>query len=135
MDQGYRYAIVFMEKDPTVRIQKVSADTDFLLFSQQTVRGYIECVYPRNLERPYVMLVNDCGLLMGQGVNPVGCWLYGTYDHGELIVGPVVICKQVMTDDGPDIDFFDDYEEVKGLVNKLGKWIMRAKAYGKYIGL
>lgn len=48
------------------------------------------------------MLVNDEGLLRGMTMNPTASALYG-----ELIVGPAVIMKEVMTEDGPDVGGLD----------------------------
>lgn len=76
----------------------------------KAVGGHIEHVRPRGLEDPYCMVVNEEGRLRGLPVNPIGSYLYGTYDHGEPIVGDIVIMKEGFTDGEPDIVGLDDLD-------------------------
>ena len=117
MEQGY--CIVLPEKQNAHRVKYVQ-DVDLLRYCQQAVKGHIEIVHPRYLYHPYVMLVNDTGLLQNMESNPVASYLYGTQDHRSPIVGPAVILKEVVTDDGPDLCFIDQDETLR-LVIELGK--------------
>lgn len=45
-------------------------------------------------------------------------YLYGTQDHGSSIVGPAVILKEVITDDGPNLAVLD-WDEACSLVIEL----------------
>jgi len=63
----------------------------------------IEAVHPVHLPKPYVMIVDESGMLNRRPVNPIGSALYGTNIHGWPIVGPALIMKEAMTIDGPDI--------------------------------
>ena len=56
--------------------------------------GYMEIVRPRGLPRPFVMLVNEEGRLMGLPVNPIGCYWYQS--DVDPIVGNIVIMKEGM---------------------------------------
>ena len=64
------------------------------------VGGHIEIVYPRYLPAPYVMIVNEEGLLEGLPQNAFGCSVYGTREHGHPIVGNVVLMKEGVNEDG-----------------------------------
>lgn len=65
--------------------------------------GSIEHLVPRRLERPYCMIVNGEGEMLGLPKNGAGCLLYETDEHGVPILGDVVILKDVWTSDGVEI--------------------------------
>lgn len=117
MDQGY--TVLLYEGKNGHQVMHAE-DVDLLRYCQQTVRGHIETVYPKGLKRPYLMVVNYEGRLRNMEINPVASYLYGTQNHGEPIVGPAMILKQIMTDDGPDIGFLTQDEAIH-LVIRLGK--------------
>ena len=52
-------------------------------------------------------------------LNIMGSLWYGTLEHGHPIVGDIVVLKQGMTDDGPDIVGLeeDDIRKIKQIVN------------------
>lgn len=79
----------------------------------KAVGGYIECTFPdpaRMSNGRYYMIVNEDGLLKGLPVNLYGCYLYGTDQHGNPIVGNVVIMKPGFRDGVPDIVGLTDVE-------------------------
>lgn len=78
------------------------------------VGGWIENVHPRGLSSPYCMIVNEEGLLRDLPYNAVGSFLYETRKHGSPILGDIVIMKEGMTPEGPDIIGLSD-DEVKTL--------------------
>lgn len=79
------------------------------------VGGYIEHVHPKHLPEPYCMIVDEEGLLKEQPVlNLVGSVLYGTPEHGQPIVGDVVIMKDGFDNGEPDIVGLSD-EDVSRL--------------------
>lgn len=108
------------------RVDYVDGGSDWnsLLYYQIAVRGHIEIVRPKHLPAPYVMLVNEEGLLKNMDLNPLACWLYGTQEHGSPIVGPAVIVKEVMTDDGPDLAPLEveDLDSVLTVLWKAKAW-------------
>ena len=77
----------------------------------EAVGGTIELVRPRGLARPFVMIVNDEGLLLELPLNRLGSILYETHKHGSPIVGNIVIMKEGMTSRGPDIIGLKPQEE------------------------
>lgn len=72
--------------------------------------GYIEPVHPRGLDEPFVMLVNDEGLLMNKPLNMIGSYLYKTHEHGVPIVGNIIIMKEGYRNGEPDIIGLSEYE-------------------------
>ncbi len=57
------------------------------------------------LAAPYCLLIDEEGLLRDEHpeINWIASFWYGANVHGNPIVGDVVIMKNAMTDDGPDI--------------------------------
>ena len=86
----------------------------------EAVGGTIELVRPRGLARPFVMIVNDEGLLLDLPLNRLGSILYETQKHGSPIVGNVVIMKEGWTCDGMDILGLEPHEE-EALMDDLRK--------------
>lgn len=70
---------------------------------ESTLGGWIEVVHPRGLDWPYVMLVNEEGLLHDLPMNMVGSFLYKTHEHGCPIVGNVILMADGYRDGEPDI--------------------------------
>lgn len=78
---------------------------------QSYVNGYIEIVRPVFLRKPYVMVVNECGLLHHLDLNEIGSILYGYQIHCNPIVGDVVFVKEGLNDAGePDLLGLTDHE-------------------------
>lgn len=88
------------------------------------VGGYIEIVHPVGLKRPFVMIVNEEGMLQGLELNAFGSVLYGTLTHGHPIVGDIVIMKTGFTEEGPDIIGLEDQETVE-LFNLFTNMLVR----------
>lgn len=85
------------------------------------VGGYIEHVKPARLRHPYCMIVNEGGRLLDLPLNYVGSYFYGTDQHGEPIVGNIVIMKDGYRNGEPDIVGLDDseVERVKYTISTL----------------
>jgi len=97
----------------------------------EAVDGWIEIVRPSGLKSPYVMIVDDEGLIKKLPENTVGSILYGTQSHGSPIVGTIVIMKEGWTDEGKDLLGLSD-EEITQLTNELVKLFQLAgKTYTK----
>ena len=77
------------------------------------VGGYIEHVKPARLRHPYCMIVNEEGRLLDLPLNYVGSYFYGTDQHGEPIVGNIVIMKGGYRGGEPDIVGLNDVEAVQ----------------------
>lgn len=93
---------------------------DMLHDLQGFVHGYIEVVHPVNLREPYLMVVNECGLIDAMPINYmpinyIASLLYGSRQHAQIICGPAVICKEVWTEDGPDLGPLEESDLVSVL--------------------
>ena len=87
----------------------------------QTVAGYIEIVHPRYLPRPYMLVINEEGKLIDLPINKTGSVLYGCdIDHGEPIVGDLVIMKDGYVNGEPDIVGLDD-EDIPRILSLLAR--------------
>ena len=86
----------------------------------KVVGGYIEIVHPVNLNDPYVMIVNEEGLLHQLPMNVYGSFLYGLLSHGQPIVGTVVFMKEGYRDGEPDIVGLTD-EEAADMMQQIIK--------------
>ena len=74
---------------------------------------YVELVHPEALPWPYVMVVDEEGLMKDEpSLNVIGSYLYGTYKHGSPIVGNAVIMKEQETDEGVDLAWLTGPEVV-----------------------
>ena len=85
------------------------------------VGGYIEHVKPARLRHPYCMIVNEEGRLLDLPLNYVGSYFYGTDQHGEPIVGNIVIMKDGYRGGEPDIVGLNDIEaeQIKDVIIDL----------------
>lgn len=84
-------------------IRRVEYDPPHYDVIQKAVGGWYEHVHPVGLDRPYSMMVNEEGLLLGLPVNQLGSKLYGTPLHGQPIVGDVVFLKDGYDGGEPDV--------------------------------
>ena len=87
------------------KMQFKDYSTPVLNSISKEVDGYIEIVRPKYLPEGFCMVVNDEGLLRNLPLNQIACFLYGTPEHGQPIVGNVVILREAFVDDG--LDFVD----------------------------
>ena len=87
----------------------------------KTVGGWIEVVHPKLLPAPYCMIVNEEGRLLDLPLNYVGSYFYGTDQHGEPIVGNIVIMKDGYRGGEPDIVGLNDVEaeQIKDVIIDL----------------
>ena len=115
MDNYYQTGVYYIQVDPhsTIELHHCQ-ERDFFHYCQEAVEGMVEVVYPQSLPKGYLMLVNESGLLQHKEINPVGSVLYG-----DMIVGTIVLAKQIWTDDGPDIGGLESEEEVDALIHVI----------------
>lgn len=85
------------------------------------VGGYIEHVHPMRLARPLCMIVNEEGRLLDLPLNHIGSFFYGTDQHGEPIVGNIVVMKDGYRGGEPDIVGLNDVEaeQIKDVIVDL----------------
>ena len=74
---------------------------------------YVEVVHPEGLPGPYLMIVDEEGLMKDRpSLNVIASYLYGTHKHGQPIVGNAVIVKEVITGEGYDLSWLTESEEL-----------------------
>lgn len=83
-------------------IRRVEYDPPHYDVIKEAVGGWYEHVHPMGLDRPYSMMVNEEGLLLGLPMNRLGSELYGTPKHGQPIVGDIVFLKDGYHGGEPD---------------------------------
>lgn len=86
----------------------------------------IEVVHPKRLPYPYLLVIDESGLLKGLSVNPLASVLYETDKHGYPILGTALLMKEAMTSDGPDIVSLEesDIKPITAIVNAaVDMWI------------
>ena len=83
-------------------IHRVEYDPPHYDVIKEAVGGWYEHVHPMGLDRPYSMMVNEEGLLLGLPMNRLGSELYGTPKHGQPIVGDIVFLKDGYHEGEPD---------------------------------
>lgn len=113
--------IIEIDTDCNLEILEIQGDIGS--FIRDRLGGYMEIVHPKRLDPPYVMIVDEEGLLKDLPENFVGCWLYETDKHGVPIVGKILIAKiQRLPDGDLDIAGLTD-EEIADLkvIRKEGK--------------
>lgn len=96
-----------------------SGSTSLLQFCYDEIGcSCIETVHPRRLPNPYVMIIDESGLLKELPVNPLASVLYETDRHGWPIFGTALLMKEAITIDGPDIVSLDedDIEAIKAII-------------------
>lgn len=90
------------------------------------VGGWIEVVHPRGLEWPYCFICNEEGFLRDLPLNPIGCVWYRTAEHGNPIVGNIVVMKEGITEEGPDIIGLmpEEIEKIKAMALEISNGLI-----------
>jgi len=111
--------VIICRTDGTVTDMALPEERDFRWYAEQIGTDIIQTVYARGLKEPYFFLCDEEGRLKDNPtINFLGSWLYETQDHGEPIVGDIMIVKQEMTDEGPDIGGMSESE-----AEVLAEWL------------
>lgn len=82
--------------------------------------GYFETVHTTRMQAVFedeslIMIVDESGRLKNLPENMLGCVLYGTYNHGNPIVGDLIFARIR----GEDIVGLDDAEKLKQYILQL----------------
>ena len=97
--------VVICRTNGCIEDMTMTEDHDCEWYSKQIGASIFQPVYPKGLKEPYLFLCDEEGLMKEKPIiNFLGSWMYGTQEHGEPIVGDIMIVKQVMTPEGPDFD-------------------------------
>lgn len=116
------YAVI-LGTDLSVKLVKKPEGKEDLDFCYEQIGcSMIQIVRPAGLDRPYVMVVDEEGLLTDQPtLNYLGSYLYGTQMHGIPIVGDVLIVCEI----GYDIALMPK-EQAELVAMKMGDLAMTA---------
>lgn len=93
----------------------------------KVVDGWIEVVHPRGLKHPLCFICNEEGLIRDLPLNPLGSLWYGTLEHGCPIAGNIVVMKEGITEEGPDIVGLteDEIRQIKAMALELSGGLIR----------
>lgn len=112
--------VVICRTDGTVEDMTMTEQHRADWYAKQIGADLVQAVYPNGLKDPYMFLCDEEGLLKEKPmINFLGSWMYETQDHGQPIVGDIIIVKQVMTDEGPDFDGMPESE-----ADVLAEWLL-----------
>lgn len=79
-------------------------NADWRWYAGEIGCDHIEVVRPRGLDEPYVMIADEEGRLRDKpALNPIASWLYKTHEHGQPIVGDVLIVQEEWGEDGAEL--------------------------------
>lgn len=100
-------------------IEVKDENEDFIDIIKESIGGWMEVVHPRNLKHPYIMVVDEEGLIKSKQLNLIGTKLYNYKNiNAGPIVGDVILTKIIYTDEGPDLGLLDD-EDVSNVLSNL----------------
>ena len=99
---------------------------DFKWYSEQIGCEWIEIVRPRGYD--YVLIVDEEGLLKNNKINPIASVMYGFFEHGQPIVGDVLLMKEGLKSGELDLIGMTDKETAEAAHMILG---LRDKAVKK----
>lgn len=87
----------------------------------EVVGGWIEKVSPVGLPEPFCFVCNEEGLLQNLPINVTGSAWYGTFVHGQPIVGNIVVMKLGFYEGERDIVGLedDDIQRIKTMVTEI----------------
>ena len=113
--------------DHTTELIEMPEDHDYRWYAKQIGCDWIEIVHPKYSKHP--LIVDEEGRLKDNHINMIASGMYGTFEHGEPIVGTCLLVNEKWTDEGDDICGFDFVEankikaeidnDVKGAFNRL----------------
>jgi len=120
-----------IEIDTDCNMEELKVQGNIGEFIRSRLDGYMEIVHPRGLKAPFIMIVDEEGLLKELPINPVGCALYETHKHGQPIVGKIVIAKiEELPDEDLDIAGLTD-DDLKDFTALYGCGITNLKVARK----
>jgi len=103
--------VILITTSDTISVEEITGGPLYKTIGEAIGCDWIEIVRPVGLRKPYCMIVDEEGLIKDNPkINHTGSILYGAHIHGSAICGDIVITKEAMTPDGPDIVGLDDDE-------------------------
>ena len=98
---GYKYVSMgIVEKKPGLQFYYDAIGCDTIdIVPAYAMQGKVDGI-------SFCLVVDDEGLLVGKQINAPASILYGAREHGQPLVGNVLVCKDVFTPDGTETDGF-----------------------------
>lgn len=96
-------------------VEKVSLTDDDAM--REKIGGWLEIVNPKGLIG-YCLIVDEEGLLKEKECNYFGSYWYGFFEHGQPIVGDILVSKLSRNGDFVSLSE-DDMNYIIGLTEKL----------------
>lgn len=91
-------AILVTAENTVEQIVLEAEDDSLWIPITDAIGGFMEIVRPRSFNEPYIMIVDEEGLLKDKPIN-----LWASFAYGETIVGDVLIMKEGFRNGEPDI--------------------------------
>ena len=76
-------------------------NVEYTWYAEQISCDYIELVHPRYFG--YTLVLDEEGKMKANRMNLIASGMYGTFEHGDPIVGDVLIVDEKETEDGKEI--------------------------------
>ena len=83
----------------------------------------IETVPVSQLSFNYELICDESGGLKDNEANPIASYMYGILEYGLPVMGDVLICKTVKTNEGSDFGGLDDKD-----IENLREWFLQELA-------
>ena len=109
--------IIRLSTTGVTTIIQMEDDPDFSWYAKQIGCDWIEIVRPRNC--PYVLIVDEEGLLKENKINPLASDMYGYFEHGQPIVGDCLLMKEEFLEEPTLVGF--DYRDAIEIALELNK--------------
>lgn len=118
--------VIYCAPDQNPELKEI-ASTDEI---RSMIGGWLELVRPRYLPKPFLMLVDEEGLLKDLPVNLIGSVLYGLGSPSP-IVGPLVIAAEGIVDGEPDVIGLSDGDAADLMERYLPRMVKLAMPDGE----
>lgn len=118
--------VIFCAPDQNPELKEIESSDEI----RSLIGGWLELVRPRYLPHPFLMLVDEEGLLKDLPVNLVGSVLYGLGSPSP-IVGPIVIAAEGIVDGSPDVVGLSDQDAADLLERYLPRMVQLAMPEGE----
>ena len=93
--------VIKLNSDNTIEIIEFPEGREFSWYSEQIGCEWIEIVRPKYSK--YVLIVDEEGKLKDNHINLFASSMYGTFEHGDPIVGTCILMKEDFVDGEPDL--------------------------------
>lgn len=119
--------VLRLNYDLTIDVLEFNDDHEFKWFANQIGCEWIEVVHPKYSK--YSLVIDEEGRLKPNYINLLASAMYGTFEHGEPIVGNVLLMKEELINGEYDLTGFSLVE-----ANKIKEELEEEKRSSKLLG-